>query len=68
MMLGRHIPARTRGLGETGYVHLSSSTQHVEDFGEEGFLQIPLNFFATVPMGDTLSYSIACPYPEGNWT
>src|SRR5258706_5542402 len=56
-------------LAHVGLVKLNificpSSTQHVEDFGGGGgFAESRSNFWPTVPIGDTLSYSIACPYP-----
>ena len=60
-------------LAHVGLVKLNificpSSTQHVEDFGGGGgFAESRSNFWPTLPVGDTLSYSIACPYPGFPW-
>ena len=56
-------------LAHVGLVKLNificpSSTQEVDDFGGGGgFAERHSNFSTTAPLGQNLSYSIACPYP-----
>jgi len=55
------------GLVKLNIFNCPSSTQHVEDFSGQGsFAESRSNFWPTIPVGDTLSYSIACPYPDDN--